>query len=114
ILISVAYIAASMIRQVPIRIRNFVLPFPTPSVALAQLAVSTTDWMLAGSVFFVLLPRRGAPFFAVLGAFLAAQLLGLASHVPGGVGVFEGLMVVLLKSFLSSGELVPALVIYRV
>ncbi len=49
----------------------------------------------------------------MLGAFLAAQLLGLASHVPGGVGVFEGLMVLLLKPYLSSAGLLPPLVVYR-
>ena len=54
-----------------------------------------------------------APFPVVLGAFLAAQILGLASHVPGGVGVFEGLMVLLLKPYLTSAQLLPALVVYR-
>jgi phosphatidylglycerol lysyltransferase len=49
----------------------------------------------------------------VLGAFLAAQLLGMASHVPGGVGVFEGLMVLLLGPFMTSGDLLPSLVVYR-
>ena len=37
----------------------------------------------------------------------------MASHVPGGVGVFEGLLIVLLKPYLSSGELLPALLVYR-
>ena len=41
-------------------------------------------------------------------------MLGLAAHVPGGVGVFEGLMVLLLKPFLPSAQLVPALIVYRV
>jgi phosphatidylglycerol lysyltransferase len=50
----------------------------------------------------------------VLSAFLAAQLLGLAAHVPGGVGVFEGMMVLLLKPYLTSMQLVPSLVAYRV
>ena len=34
--------------------------------------------------------------------------------MPGGVGVFEGLMVLLLKPYLDSGDdLLPALVVYR-
>jgi phosphatidylglycerol lysyltransferase len=64
-------------------------------------------------VLFVLLPPSGLSFLGLLGAFLVAQLLGLASHVPGGVGVFEGLMVLLLKPFLASGTLLPALLVYR-
>ena len=79
---------------------------------IAQLVVSTWtgSWRFRA---YVLLPARRSPLLAFLGAFLAAQLLGLASHVPGGVGVFEGLMVLLLKPYLSSGELLPPLVVYR-
>ena len=110
---SAGYLLATAIRRNPIRIRNIVLPLPKTSLALWQFAISTVDWMLAVSVFYVLLPRNQAPFLAVLGAFLAAQILGLASHVPGGVGVFEGLMVLLLDPYFASEEIVPALVIYR-
>ena len=37
----------------------------------------------------------------------------MASHVPGGLGVFEGLLVLLLKPYLSSGDLLPPLLVYR-
>jgi len=111
--VSVCYVAASGLGMKPLRIRKLEFPLPPLRLAFAQFAVSTTDWFLAGSVFFVLLPRHEAPFFAVLGAFLAAQILGLASHVPGGVGVFEGLMVLLLSPYLTSAELVPTLVVFR-
>ena len=65
-------------------------------------ALSAIDWALAGAVLYVLLPSGSVPFLAFLGAFLAAILIGMASHVPGGLGVFEGLMVLLLKPYLSS------------
>ena len=41
--------------------------------------------------------------------FLIAILLGMASHVPGGVGVFEGLMIVILKPYFTSGQVLPAI-----
>jgi phosphatidylglycerol lysyltransferase len=110
---SAGYIVATAVRREPIRIKNIALPLPATKLALSQFVISIVDWMLAVSVFYVLLPRNQAPFLVVLGAFLAAQLLGLASHVPGGVGVFEGLMVLLLDPYFASEEVVPALVIYR-
>ena len=113
VLISAAYIAASALRLGPIRLRRLTLPLPPPRLALAQLAISVLDWTIAATVLFVLLPEGRVPFLALLGAFLASQLLGLASHVPGGVGVFEGLMVLLLKPFMTSAELLPALIVYR-
>ena len=110
---SVAYLVAVVVRREPIRVFRFEVPLPSPKIAFAQLAVSAMDWAFAASVLYVLLPKSDLSFLGLLGAFLAAQLLAIASHVPGGVGVFEGLMVLLLKPFLSSAELVPALLVYR-
>jgi phosphatidylglycerol lysyltransferase len=113
-LVSLAYIAAAGLRLGPIRFRHAELPLPSLRIAVAQLAISILDWVLAGAVLYVVLPPNSVPFLALLGAFLASQLLGLASHVPGGMGVFEGLMVLLLKPFITSTTLLPALIVYRV
>jgi phosphatidylglycerol lysyltransferase len=112
-LVPVAYVLATAVRQKPLTWRRFTLPLPSFKIATAQLAVSALDWALAGAVLYVLLPPSDLSLLGMLGAFLAAQLLGMVSHVPGGVGVFEGLMVLLLKPYLSSGQLLPALVVFR-
>ena len=90
-------------------------PFPRHVCvsAIAQLTVSAIDWTLAAAVLYVLLPPSPATFVNVLAAFLLAQLLGLASHIPGGIGVFEGLIVFALSPFLTASQLLPALVVYR-
>ena len=111
--IPVAYVAIAARRRQPLRLWRVELPMPSPRIAAAQLAVSSIDWALAGAVLYVLLPPGTISFVAFLGLFLVAILLGMASHVPGGVGVFEGLMVLLLKPYLSSGQLLPALVVFR-
>jgi phosphatidylglycerol lysyltransferase len=113
-LTSAAYIVATIVRRKPIRVGTFELPLPSPRLAFTQLLISTLDWVLAGAVLYALLPPSQLSFLAFLGSFLTAILIGLASHVPGGVGVFEGVLVLLLKPSLSSGELLPALVTYRV
>jgi phosphatidylglycerol lysyltransferase len=113
-LVSLGYVASAAFRLGPLRIGRFKIPLPSPQIALAQLVISIVDWILAGAVLWVLLPPASVPFLGLIGAFLAAQLLGLASHVPGGVGVFEGTVVLLLKPFVPSTVLLPALVAYRV
>ena len=110
---SLAYVVAAFVRRAPLRLRGFVVPMPPPGLAVAQLLVSVVDWILAGAVLYVLLAPGRVTFFGFLGAFLSAQILGLASHVPGGVGIFEGLMVLLLRPSVSSAELLPSLVVYR-
>src|SRR4029453_7761220 len=52
-------------------------------------------------------------FLSFLGVFLVAILLGMISHVPGGVGVFEGLMLLLLEPYLPPTVVLPALVVFR-
>ena len=114
ILASAGYVAAAVFRLGPIRLRRVELSLPKPGLAVAQLAISALDWTVAGAVLYALLPSDSVPFLALMGAFLASQLIGLASHVPGGVGVFEGLLVLLLRPFIPSSALLPALIAYRV
>jgi phosphatidylglycerol lysyltransferase len=113
IAVATAYVVTAWAWRTPIRVRGFSVPPPRVWLALAQLTVSAIDWTLAGGVLYVLLPHSPATFVDVLGAFLLAQIFGLVSHVPGGIGVFEGLMVFALSPFLAASELVPALVVYR-
>jgi phosphatidylglycerol lysyltransferase len=110
--ICAAYLIVAAVRRAPFRIRSIEFRLPPLRLAFIQLANSSADWLLAASVFYVLLPR-GASFWVVLGAYLGAQILGLASHVPGGVGVFEGLMVLFLNPYFTSAELVSTLVVFR-
>ena len=108
-----AYVALTLLRRAPLRVHRVELPLPTPSIAVRQILLSAADWALAGSVLYTLLPTQAPGFLTFLGMFLVAILLGMVSHVPGGVGVFEGLMVVLLRPYLTSGELLPSLVVFR-
>jgi phosphatidylglycerol lysyltransferase len=90
--------------------------FPIPSwrLAIAQLGVAVIDWTAAGAVLYVLLPPGyRVSFLPVLGAFLIAQFAGIVSHVPGGLGVFEAIIVILLKPYMPAAAIVGTLVAYR-
>ena len=113
-LVPAAYLVAAAVRRAPLRLWALELPLPSPGIAAAQFALSTIDWILAGAVLFALLPPSPLSFFHFMGAFLAAILLGMVSHVPGGLGVFEGTLVLLLKPYLDSASLLPSLVLFRV
>ena len=89
------------------------MPLPSPRLAIAQLVLSCAEWILFASVLYVLLPPSELSFLTFLGAFLASILLGLVSHVPAGLGVFEGMMVLLLHPYLGSQQLIPAFVVFR-
>lgn len=108
-----AYLLLPLVRRTPLRVRGFDMRIPPPPLTLAQLLVSMTDWMLAASVLYALLPPSAPPYPVVLGAFLAAQMVALLSHVPGGIGVFDGIVALLLAPYLRADQIVAALLLYR-
>jgi len=113
LVLAAAYLVLSWVRRAPFHVRGFEMRVPAPPLALAQLLVSMADWALAAAVLHALLPEDGPSYGVLLGAFLAAQVLGLVSHVPGGLGVFEGTMLLLLAPYLPADRIVAALLLYR-
>ncbi len=110
-----AYAVWSLRADRPIRVGGWRLSAPGPRLVAAQAGVAALDWALAGAALYVLLPGgHGVSFLAFLGIFLIAQFAGLVSHVPGGLGVVESIMVLLLKPYLPVSTLLGALITYRV
>lgn len=86
---------------------------PSPRLAWTQLALSVLDITAAAAVLWLLLPEGAVGFATFLGFYAAAVVIGVISHVPGGLGVFEAVMLVALGSSVPAGELAGALVLYR-
>ena len=94
----------------PLRIFRRELPIPSARIAVAQVAVGSVDWALAGAIFYVLLHTLSpeVPMGAVMVAYFLAVVLGQASHSPGGLGVFELLLERMLSPFSVSNQKVLA------
>jgi phosphatidylglycerol lysyltransferase len=90
--------------------------FPTPGlpVATGQLLVSMADWAGAGLVLFAVLPPdTGLSYLAFLPVFVAACFIGGISGLPGGVGVFEAVILLIVPTQ-SNEALAASLIAYRV
>jgi uncharacterized membrane protein YbhN (UPF0104 family) len=85
---------------------------PGPILTLGQMALGVIDVCSAAAALYVLLPIGsgiGFPTFATLYSF--AAMLGIASHSPGGLGVFEA---TILQGVGGSGDAVLAsLLLFR-
>lgn len=111
----VAYLLACTVVRAPLRWRSYTLRLPTWRMALAQVGLSCADWTAAASVLWVLLPAGVAPsFVGLLDAFALAEVAGLVSHVPGGIGVFESSVLFLLGDAGAGPAVLASLVVYRV
>jgi uncharacterized membrane protein YbhN (UPF0104 family) len=98
-----------------VRVRTLKVTPPPISTSLLQIGVSLGDWALSGAALFVLLPdAHRVPVLGFFGVFLLAQLPALIAQVPGGLGVFEAVMVAMLGRQIPIPKLLVALLAYRV
>ncbi len=90
---------------------------PQSMSSIASLViVSTLDWLLAATAAWVALEFSGAqvPWLQFLSAFVLAAALGIFSLIPGGLGVFDATLVVLLAPVAQGADhLVSGLLVYR-
>jgi phosphatidylglycerol lysyltransferase len=92
-LVPLAWFAAAALVRRPIRVGRWAFSTPTPQVAARQILIGALDWGLASGVLYVLMPQEIVGGFGhFLAIFVLAQMAGLISHVPGGLGVFEAVM----------------------
>ena len=75
--------------------------------------VSSIDWSVAGAVLWVLLPPGHVSYPHLLAVFVLAQVSGVLSQVPGGLGVFESVVMLLLDPYLGEGTTLAVLLAYR-
>jgi phosphatidylglycerol lysyltransferase len=109
------YVVATAVRTRPFRLRGWEFSLPTPAIALQQLVVATVDWAMVAAVLYVLLPASTTiSYWHFVGLFVVAQVVGVSSHVPGGLGVFETIMLLALGASAPGPAIVGALLVFRV
>jgi phosphatidylglycerol lysyltransferase len=109
-----AYVAASVWRRSPVTVRGWAISLPSPPIALAQIGIGVVDWVVAAAVLYVLLPEgTPTPFLHFVGLFVVAQVAGVSSHVPAGLGVFETVILLGFARSTPAPALVGSLIVYR-
>ena len=106
------YTAATLRHRRSITVWRWTIALPSWRMTLAQTFLAVIDLGLAAFALHVMLPAGAPAFPAFLGLYAVAIFAGALSHVPGGLGVFEGLMLLLLPQ-VPPTQLLGALVLYR-
>jgi len=108
-----AYVAWNGFRREPFRIRGVAFSLPGVRLTLTQFALAGIDLCLASAVLFVLLPAdSGLSYATFLGLYVIAMVAAILSHVPGGLGVFEAVLVAAAPAVAPS-VLLGAVLAYR-
>jgi phosphatidylglycerol lysyltransferase len=109
----IAYCLLALLRREPLVLGRLRVPAPRLPIALGQVAVAAIDLMLAAGVLYVLMPDSATHgFLAFLSVYLLSVAAGVVSSLPGGIGVFETVLLLLLPDG-PADEKLAAMLIYR-
>jgi phosphatidylglycerol lysyltransferase len=90
-----------------VRVGRRTLRLPGRRLTFLQLIITALDVAAAATVLYLLLPEA-PPFGPFLLVYLLALAAGVLSHVPGGVGVFEAILLAAFADTLGAAPLAAA------
>src|SRR5262245_54466069 len=113
LLLVAAWIAWTAVRGRRLTVGRWVVAPPTAQLTLQQILLSCVEHMLTAAALYQLLPADiGIGYPAFLGIYVLAIAASVVSHVPGGLGVFETLILALLPGA-PSAPLLGGLLAFR-
>jgi uncharacterized membrane protein YbhN (UPF0104 family) len=110
---AVIYLAVTVIWKTPIRLLGKDVKLPGFKMSAAQLAVAAGDLVIAAACFYVLFPKGVVSYLDFLGVYLFAIVVVVLSHVPGGVAVFE-LIILKMTPDAQRTDVLAAILLFRV
>lgn len=109
------YLWGCVFYKKPLIIKEVEFDTPSLKMAIAQMIIGSADILMASLVlYFIMESYIDIPFFTFIGAFIIAQVLGVYSQVPGGLGVFEVVFTNLLPEGENQATLFAILILYRI
>ena len=113
--IVITYLIICAVRKKPFVIKGQSFAIPSFTSSIVQIGVSFLDWAFAAGVLYILLPNSvPLSFPGFFGIYLLAMIVSIISHVPGGLGVFETVILLLLPDSVNSARVFGSLIAFRV
>ncbi|MCH9697884.1 MAG: bifunctional lysylphosphatidylglycerol flippase/synthetase MprF [Gammaproteobacteria bacterium] len=107
------YILYSRNKPLTITLGNWSIRLPASLTILKQITLGTTNLCLVALLIYVLLPSGiDLSYLGFLGVFAIALIAGSASNVPGGIGVFESVILLGLPQ-ISPAALLASILMFR-
>ncbi|WP_075180771.1 YbhN family protein [Pantoea sp. 1.19] len=96
------------------KVRGHKLSLPSLPMALFQFAISSANWMVMGTIIWILMGQQVA-WPVILGVLLVSSIAGVIIHIPAGIGVMEAVFLALLSGeSVTQGTIIAALLAWRV
>jgi uncharacterized membrane protein YbhN (UPF0104 family) len=110
---TLSYLLLASLWRREFRLWRYRFFIPDGRETVLQIIIGTIDLAFAGGALYLLLPDVGVPgLLTFLTIYAVAMVTGALSHSPGGLGVFEGVVLVLMPDAPKAGVL-ASLVLFR-
>jgi len=111
-----AYLITSLLHAgEDIRVFGHEVHIPSFWISLSQILMSGGEVVLTGSVLYFLLPPSDELTLpAFLGLYIITQVVTFAAQIPGGVGVFDAMVLLLLGNFFEPTAVFAAVLAFRI
>ncbi|KFL88290.1 hypothetical protein AmDm5_2292 [Acetobacter malorum] len=94
--------------------RKWTVDLPSPRMAVMQTVVAAADVAATAGIAYVLLPPGiGVDYGSFLAIYIASYTAGLIASVPGGLGVFDGAMLLALGPYMPAPQILGVVLIFR-
>ena len=110
LLLSAGWLVLAKMSRRPLRIRKWRIQMPSLPMAAAQIVVGTINFgLVAAALYHCVRSVADARYVEVAAAYVIGNTAAIASHVPGGLGVIEGVVMYLLPQ----ADLLGAVLLFR-
>jgi phosphatidylglycerol lysyltransferase len=108
-----AFVVLCATGRVAVSLGPMRIELPDHRLVMVQITMTMVDITAAAVTLWVLLPGIDVPFLGFVAIYAAALGLGILSHAPGGVGVFEAAVLFAFGAERSTSAIAAALIAYR-
>lgn len=98
----------------PVTLWRWSIQLPSWGGVLSQIAIASAELVVTSAILWSLLPVDvSVPFTSFVALFCAALIVAIFSHVPGGLGVFESVILLGMSDHDAASSILGALLAYR-
>jgi glycosyltransferase 2 family protein len=110
LVLAIVYLALAATVRRPMRIGKWTFAMPPLRLAIAQIIIGPTNFVfVAACLYQALAGVANVDFVSVATVYVTANAASLISHIPGGLGVIETVVMI----FLPDTNLIGAFVVFR-
>lgn len=110
LVLALVYLALAAFVRRPLHVRSWHLEMPSLRLAIGQVIIGPLNFAcVAACLHQALAALSEVAYAGVAAAYVIANVTALITHVPGGLGVIEGVVMFLLPQ----GNIIGALVVFR-